>query len=162
VADLNVFTPAVNTLSSIVQGDQQQVLDAVSTMFDGYMSGTYTPPFIGPTFPLDLRMRVCHVAHYLLLFGRRGANPMAPADDTWRKLYEDGIAWAKDVGKGVVTLVGLVDSSTDQIEGVPTIVTASQRGWTNRGNTARDPGNPFEADIYPSSAAGFGSDSGDE
>lgn len=141
ISDLtNVMnTAALTTLST---GQQTQALSAASDIADSYFRAQYTLPLL--SWGQDVIDAVCNIAAYRLMT-LRGYGPEAGADSGFRKRYEDAIDWLKMVAKNE-TVPNLVDSASGGAEGGVFIVTGSMRGWSNRGNTANDPGNPYDGD----------------
>lgn len=111
-------------LSGLGIADQDAALEAASRVADGYLQARYKLPL--SAWGDDLRRAVAIIAAYDLLAGR-GFAPEG-VDEHIRLRYEDAIAWLRDVSRGVVTPVGLVDSSPAVVdEGIAAVT--DPRRW---------------------------------
>jgi phage gp36-like protein len=116
-------------LEKIAADDLDQGLEAASRIADGYLTSRYVLPIT--TWGHDLRLCVCSIAAYHLLSGR-GFNPEG-ADENMRLRFEDAMRWLREVNKGVVTPVGITDSSSPPEDhsdaGAALVLYDQPRGW---------------------------------
>lgn len=140
-ADLaNVLNAAAS--ASITSGQQNAALASASDYADSYFRAQFTLPLI--SWGQDVTDAVCEIAAYRLMM-LRGYNPESGSDVGLRQRYEDAIKWLERVASGK-TVPNVSDSASGGVEGGPFIISSSQRGWSNRGNTANDPGSPYDGD----------------
>lgn len=110
-------------------------LQAASSIADGYLISQFTLPL--ETDPqgwdMSLTSAVSNIAAYLL-YNQFGFSPMAPGDDLVVKRYDDAIAWLGLVRDKKI-FPPFVDSagSPEAFEGGPDVITATTRGYSERG-----------------------------
>lgn len=77
----------------------------------------------------DTKRVVAHEAAYdLMTF--RGFNPGADSGVLIVKRHDDAILWARDVARGIVEPVDLVDSTPDIDEAAPLTLSDDVAGWS--------------------------------
>lgn len=127
--DLSRLGIAAAALSGVATATQDAALDAASDTADGYLRGRYTLPLTA--WGDDLRAHVCGIAAWRLL-ATRGFDPNRSGDIAIRQLYDDAIAWLKDVSAGRVVVSGGNTSPTAtrhaRASG-PRVTSDRTRGW---------------------------------
>lgn len=113
-------------LADVTAGDQTAHLKAASDELDGYFASRFKLPLT--SWGADVKRKTCAIAAYTLMV-RAGFNPDSGADVAIRNGHEDALTWAKDVAKGLITPVGVVDSTPTKSDAGPRILTSAQRGW---------------------------------
>ncbi len=112
--------------SSITDAIKTQHLTSASGLLLGYIGKAYTLPLI--SWGDDLREKTAAVANFTLM-RLRGFDPSNPADQLLVKGYDDAIAWAKDVAKGLVELADVIDSTATESDLSPLVSSDEQAGW---------------------------------
>jgi len=116
----------VRVLEQFSCAQREAKIAAASSLADGYLRVQYAVPMTSPSG--DLKIRVCHIAAYMIL-GELGFNPEAAPDQIVVKNYDDAIAWLKDVSAGRVVLVSTDDQTPSANEYGPDVDTDPPRGW---------------------------------
>lgn len=115
-------------LTNVPTATQEESLDAMSAIADGYLSSRYELPL--SAWGDDLRACVCRLAAYDLMV-TRGFNPTAGGDESLLVRHDHAMRWLRDVAGGVVSPTGVVDATPDDTTGNETTfaVTDAPRGW---------------------------------
>lgn len=115
-------------LANVSPTTQEDSLDAMSAIADGYLSSRYELPL--SVWGDDLRACVCRLAAYDLMV-TRGYNPTAGADENLLLRHDHAMRWLRDVASGAVSPAGIVDATpADTTDNETTFaVTSSSRGW---------------------------------
>lgn len=109
-ADLKALSLPASALTGITDPEIQKALDTASSLADGYLGSRYALPITA--HGEDLTRAVCNIAAYDLMT-RRGYNPDAGGNDSIRDRYTDALRWLERIAGGLVSPVGIVDSSPD-------------------------------------------------
>lgn len=113
-------------LGQFTTSQQAVKLAAAEAMANGYLRVQYAVPMTAPSG--DLKIRVCHIAAYMIL-GELGFNPEAAPDQIVVKNYDDAIGWLKDVSAGRVALESTADQTPTENDYGPDVAGDSPRGW---------------------------------
>jgi phage gp36-like protein len=130
--DLANLGVAAEALSSIAEAQQEAVITARSRFCDGYLNAQYTLPLTAITG--DLTWAVCQLACYDLV-SNHGYTTDKDNQDNLRKRHDDAIKWLEMVRDGEIT-PPLTDSGSSADDGGADLVSATNRGWSNRSNTS--------------------------
>lgn len=112
--------------SSITDAIKTQHLTSASGLLLGYLAKAYTMPLV--SWGDDLREKVAAVANFTLM-RLRGFDPTNPADQLLVKGYDDAIAWARDVARGLIEASDIVDSTPTELDLSPLVSSDDQAGW---------------------------------
>ena len=130
-------------IANVASADIDAALQAASDRISEAFPSNWKLPLT--QWSLSVTEKTCEIAAYKLL-SVRGYNPAAGADPIVRLNYEDAMKWIEMVAKGLIT-PDVTDSSTAPVEGRPSFlplpITASSRGWTQRGGVPPSPRGPF-------------------
>ncbi len=115
-----------DALTGVSTTDQDAALEAASRELDGYFRAQYGVPLASVSS--DTKRHVCAVASWIIM-AVRGYSPDGP-DVVIRQRYDDAIAWARDVAKGVVRPIEQTsDATPSTIESIPLMDSTEERGW---------------------------------
>jgi phage gp36-like protein len=124
-ADLATYGMTTAALSAFTTAEKNAALIAASNYADGELARRYTLPL--ESYGTELTEAVCHIAVYKLL-SKRGFD--SPGEgSSFRRMYDDAIAWLKRVGSGTLDPPEIVDTTTDEEEGGAYVVTNARRRW---------------------------------
>lgn len=113
-------------LSGISDSQKIEKLLAASAIADSYLRRQYGVPL--PSWNVDLRMRVCEIAAWLLMCVR-GYAPEG-TDLILRQRYEDAIMWLQSVAKGLaIPIEQSQDATPLSYETVPLIYSEEGGDW---------------------------------
>jgi phage gp36-like protein len=119
-------TVPADVLATISSDDQNAELEAQSRVADSYLAARFILPL--SAYGKDLVNAVCSMAAYVLM-ARRGYAPDGH-DSVFRQRFDDAIAWLRDVSRGLVSPVGIVDSSAVLGSSVGArVIAPAARGW---------------------------------
>ena len=115
-------------LSAVPSATQEDSLDAMSAIADGYLASRYALPL--SAWGDDLRAQVSRLAAYDLMV-TRGYDPAVGADENLLLRHDHAMRWLRDVASGAVSPAGIVDATpSDTTDDETTFaVTSSSRGW---------------------------------
>lgn len=126
-SDLLVFGGLTGrVLGQLTTSQQAAKLAAAEALANGYLRVAHSVPMTSPSG--DLKIRVCHIAAYMIL-GELGFNPEAAPDQIVVKNYDDAIAWLKDVSAGRVVLENTDDQTPTVDDYAPDVAGDTPRGW---------------------------------
>jgi phage gp36-like protein len=127
--NLTDFGISAETLGSVPAGQADRILAGCSAVADGYLqsSGRITLPLTA--WGDDLRMAVCKLGAWELMTVVLGHNPDDPNNFVWKDRAAEARTWLESVARGLITPVGLVDSSPTVEETGTEIYTEPRRGW---------------------------------
>lgn len=77
----------------------------------------------------DIKQAVAHIAARSLM-GTRGFDPASRSGEEIIARSDTAIAWLRDVAKGIVEPVDIVDSTPDLDEESPLVVSDTAAGWS--------------------------------
>ncbi len=122
-------------------------LQAASSLADVYLASQFTLPLQTDPQGWDMQLTrvVCDIAAFNL-YRQFGMNPSAPDFGAVKSLYDNAMDWLKQVAVKSLSpqYVDSGGSPGDVEEGGPFVITATQRGYSERGIT-NNPG-PFSSD----------------
>lgn len=130
LADMANMAPAWGRIQTYTT-QNQALLNAGSDWLDSKLTRQYDLPLIAP-YPQDIvYFEVIWAAYHSLL--KVGFNPLAsPADAAIAAEYAVQMDWALNIAKGEVGPV-VTDSSTEDGVTGPEVITATTRGYSERG-----------------------------
>lgn len=109
----------------------QAQCDAASNMADAYISPRMPVPVqksgSPAAYPLDLVMRVAHVAAFMIIC-TRGFNPENPQDASLQLRHDLAIKYFEDIQRQRITPPWIVEPTSANYQ-MPNVVTGQQRGW---------------------------------
>lgn len=117
-----------DALGGVPPATQEDSLDAMSAIADGYLASRYALPL--SAWGDDLRAQVSRLAAYDLMV-TRGFNPTVGADENLLLRHNHAMQWLRDVAGGVVSPQGIVDATpADTTDNETTFaVSGASRGW---------------------------------
>lgn len=141
IAQLRQLGLDAYSLDQMATADKQVGLDAASARIDSALATQFTLPILEP-YPLDIIECECVLASWTLLMVR-GYNAPTGVDENIRKRYEYWEAYLDKVSKGEL-VPNVVDSGTGTAAGAtgPSVITATQRGYSERGVDSYNPPAP--------------------
>ena len=116
----------VNISPTILQAQ----CDAASTLADGYLFPRMPVPVgkqAGGAYPVDLVMRVAHIAAYNIIC-TRGFNPESGGDMALQQRYKMAVEWLEDVQRQRITPPWVVEPTSANYQ-MPNVVSGAPRGW---------------------------------
>ena len=125
-AELLAYGLPDDALSIVAVAVRDAARAAASATILGYFKKRFTLPII--SCGEDTKRVVAHEAAYDLMT-YRGFNPDAESGALIVKRHDDAILWARDVAKGIVEPVDLVDSTPDVDEAAPLVSSDAAAGW---------------------------------
>lgn len=125
--DLTTLGLPAAALSGVDTTTRTAALVAASATVDSYLGKRFALPLT--TWGADITRVVVAVASWDLLC-RRGFNPASGADAAVGQRNVDALAWLRDVAKGLVEPVGVVDSTAPTPEGGPLVESDTRQAWT--------------------------------
>ncbi len=116
-------------LTNVSTTTQEESLDAMSAIADGYLSSRYELPL--SAWGDDLRACVCRLAAYDLMVTRGFAPQSGNSDENLLLRHDHAMRWLRDVASGAVSPAGIVDATPDDTTDNETTfaVTDVSRGW---------------------------------
>lgn len=127
--------------SSALAADRQAAIDATEANVGTLLASQYPRPWSAP-YPLDLIQCIAVLASWSILISK-GYNPLPGQDDNLLatvKYWRDWLAQAA-IGESDVEIIASSSVVEDAGASGPSVITASQRGYSERG-LGRRPG-PF-------------------
>ncbi len=129
-------------VQSTIDPDKRAALDATLAMMQGIMSPAYPPPWTEP-LPLDVIKCQCVLASWDILLSK-GYNPEPGKDDHIVAMVQWWRDWLEKIAESEIsTPITGPNIPTPGADsggaGGPSVITATQRGYSERGI---DPGNP--------------------
>lgn len=123
-------------LEQMVDADLQVCLDAAADKIDGIIGTQFPPPILAP-YPMDLIECECVEASWTAL-NVRGYRPASNGDDSIKRRYDEWMSvesgWIGKVNRGeYVPKIISADASSDSGASGPSVITATQRGYSERG-----------------------------
>jgi len=133
IADLKSMGISPRAISDMPPAQLNTGLDSASAVADGYLADKFTLPLL--TWGLDLKMAVVKIAAWELM-SDRGFNPeQDPRDNPVLIRYKQAIDWLEGVSEGRIQPSGVSDSTPSSAQDEEVVaVSASQRGWSDRGH----------------------------
>ena len=129
--DLQVLGPVYGRISKVLTSTKQAALNVGSDYLVGRLGSQYQLP-LQPPYPQDVIDFEVIFASYRMLLST-GFNPMGGnADEAVQKEYERKLAWADQVARGEIPIIGLSPFGGDVVSG-PDVITATTRGYSERG-----------------------------
>lgn len=126
-ADLSTFGVNAAALSGFTNQQQQDALDAASSVADGYLRSRFQLPLTGTVTP-DLKRAVCAIAAFDLLT-TGGFNPESGSDQVILIRQKAAMQWLRDVADGRVTPALSDSSSSTPAPRAPMVISQPSRGW---------------------------------
>jgi phage gp36-like protein len=115
-------------IDSIDAPKLNEALADASLFFDGYAKSHFGVPLTTPS--IDVKIRVCWVAAWMLVTSEFGFNPENPADQTVIKNYDSAVRWLEQVSKGAIVPVDTGDQTPTTLENAPEVYSSeASRGW---------------------------------
>lgn len=129
-------------LDQMSTADKQAALDSASARLDSALATQFTLPIVAP-YPLDIIECECVLASWTLLMVR-GYNAPTGVDENIKERYLMWEAYLDKVSKGEL-VPSVVDSGTGGDYGStgPSVITATQRGYSERGVSISNPPRPL-------------------
>lgn len=137
-------------IDKVDAGDKQVALDAAADRIDAALRCQFGDAIIIAPYPLDIIQCECVLASWTLLMAQ-GYNPAAPSTDTnINARYAEWKDYLDKVSKGeLVPRVTLSASVGDSGASGPSVITASSRGYSERGGVPQPavypPAGPFSS-----------------
>lgn len=125
-ADIAVYAVDATALEPYSDADKDAALADASVFADSYLARRYAVPLA--VWGADLRAAVCRIAVYRLL--TRAGYDSAAEGSSFRKQYDDALAWLKDVAKGDATVSGGATAGADAPAPLARVRTSRPRGWS--------------------------------
>lgn len=125
--DLTALGLPAAALSGVDASTRTAALVAASATADSYLGKRFALPL--SSWGADLTRAVVAIAAWDLLT-RRGFNPASGADAAIGTRNIDAINWLRDVARGLVEPVNLLDSTPPTPEGMPLVESDARQAWT--------------------------------
>lgn len=142
IAQLKVLGIDSYAINQVADANKQAALDSASARIDSALATQFTLPIVAP-YPMDIIECECVLASWTLLMAQ-SYNAAPGVDDNFRKRYDYWEDYLLRVSKGEL-VPQVIDSSGDQdTTGAtgPTVITATQRGYSERGISPFAPPQP--------------------
>lgn len=145
-ADEASLSKAINpsALTGVDSPTKLAAIDGASRQIDSFLRAKFKLPLV--LVGADIRKACIDIAIYDVMVGR-GYNPEAGADPGIKDRMDAAFKWLKLISEGKA-VPDVTDSSPAAAEGRPgarpIIISASSRGFSNRGSASRR--GPFQSD----------------
>jgi phage gp36-like protein len=127
-------------IDKVPDADKQVALDAAMARVNAALRCQIGDAVVVAPFPMDIVQCECVLASWTLLMAQ-GYNPAKEATDkNVDRRYEEWAEYLDKVAKGeLVPAVMLASSSSDAGATGPSVITSSQRGYSERGSNCVGP-----------------------
>lgn len=115
-----------DALSIVAPADRDLSRSAASAIVLGYYKKRFALPLL--SWEHDTKRVCAHVAVYDLMVNR-GFDPGSESGALIIKRYDDAVLWLRDVARGIVEPVDVVDSTPDLDEQGPLVSSDEPAGW---------------------------------
>jgi len=114
-------------LSSVASATRDQARAAASDQASSYLKKRFALPLLA--WAGDIKRAVADLAMYdLITF--RGFDPGSQSGELIVKRRDDAILWLRDVARGIVEPIDVLDSTADVDEAAPLVSSDEGAGWT--------------------------------